>query len=224
VDLLSDLHDATHRLVRAVDELDDAAYAEPSRLPGWTRGHVVAHLALNAEALTGALRGVLAGEPVPMYASDAARDDDIDDLAPASPTVLRDRLYAATTSLAEALTALPAERVDAVVERTPGSERTFAAGEVAAMRLHEVEFHHADLGTGYTAGDWAPGFAAVVVERLHGRAPATLVASDFGRSWQADPGAPTVTGTAADLAWWLSGRGEGGGLTSDGELPGIEAW
>ena len=45
------LRDADHRLVRTVDGLSDEQLAAPSLLPGWTRAHVVAHLALNAEAL-----------------------------------------------------------------------------------------------------------------------------------------------------------------------------
>ena len=36
-------------------QLDDAAIAEPSLLPGWTRGHLLAHLARNADALVNVL-------------------------------------------------------------------------------------------------------------------------------------------------------------------------
>ena len=36
---------ADHSLVRTVDALSDSQYAEPSQLPGWSRAHVVAHLA-----------------------------------------------------------------------------------------------------------------------------------------------------------------------------------
>ena len=48
--------DATQRLVRTVDGLDDEALGGPSGLPDWTRAHVVAHLALNAEGLARVLR------------------------------------------------------------------------------------------------------------------------------------------------------------------------
>lgn len=221
---------ATSRLVRTVDALDDAAYAEDSLLPGWTRSHVVAHLALNAEALADALRGVVAGEPVAMYPGDEARDAAIEELAAAGPTTLRARLYAAATELADAVAAVPEDRLDAVVERTPGSERTFPAHAVPAMRLAEVEIHHADLGAGYTAADWPVGFAVALVERRHAAVGATLgatlVATDAGRTWQAEAG-PTVSGTAGHLGWWLTGRGGDDSLTTDstdGELPRIEAW
>ena len=55
----------------------------------------------------------------------------------------------------------------------------------------------------------------------------TAYATDLGRGWAyggASAG-PTVSGTATDLGWWLTGRGNGEGLTSDrGELPQIEEW
>ena len=214
---------ADRALVRTVDQLSDAQYGEDSQLPGWTRGHVVAHLALNAEGLGGALRGIATGVPTTMYASDQARDDDIAALAAEPPSTLRSRLYGAATALTDAIAALPADRLDVLVERTPGSDRTFAAGQVAAMRLREVEIHHADLGAGYTHADWPPEVAATFVFQLSGRGGATLVATDVGRTWKGDDDTPTVSGTAAALAWWLSGRG-GETLTSDGELPRIEAW
>ena len=57
---------ANQRLIRTVDGLDDATFATPSRLPDWTVGHVIAHLALNGEALAGALDGVASGTGTPM--------------------------------------------------------------------------------------------------------------------------------------------------------------
>lgn len=219
-----ELESSTKRLVRAVDALPDDAYAAPSLLPGWTRGHVVAHLALNAEGLTDALHSVGAGEPAAMYASPEARDTDIAALATAPPRQVRDRLLGSATTLAEAVRAMPADRGGVEVARTPGSDRTFRADEVVTMRWREVEIHHVDLDVGYRREAWPEAFAGLLVESVAARAPATLVATDLGRTWQGEDGAPTVSGTAADLGWWLSGRGGGDGLTSDGELPRIEAW
>src|SRR6478672_10984863 len=86
------LAEASQRLIRTVDRLEEAAWAQPSGLPGWTRSHVVAHLVLNAEGLSGALGGIVQDTRLPMYASQEARDRDIEDLAHEQPEVLRTRL------------------------------------------------------------------------------------------------------------------------------------
>ncbi len=217
------------RLVRTVDALRDDDWAAPSLLPGWTRAHVVAHLLLNAEGLAAALRGLVAGEAVPMYPSQERRDGDIEDLVAAGdPAELRHRLLASTTDLADAIAAVPHDSWAASVERVPGG-RTFPAGAVPGMRLREVEIHHADLGPGYSPADWLDGVAVRVLDAMTARDPAgrpfRVHPTDVDRTWTFGAGGPTVSGTAADLAWWLTGRGDGTGLTSDdGELPGIGAW
>ena len=225
------LHEATQRLVRTVDGLDDGAWRAPSLLPGWSRGHVAAHLVLNAEGLAAALEGLVAGERVPMYVSPEARDHDIDELSAGEVAPVRDRLLASTTRFADAVAALAPEHWAADVERVPGGV-TFAAAAVPAMRWREVEIHHADLGAGYTRRDWDPVFADAVVDtlatRLAEHAPGfTVVLTDAGRSREVGSvaaGAPEVRGPAADVGWWLSGRGDGEGLTCDGGLPAIAAW
>ncbi|MCW2767182.1 MAG: hypothetical protein JWO11_3141 [Nocardioides sp.] len=219
------LHDATQRLVRAVDGLVPEAWRGPSLLPGWTRAHVVAHLVLNAEGLAGALAGVVANRPTPMYASQEARDADIEELAGHAPGDLRDRLLASTTLFADALAAVPHDRWATTIERTAGSDRTFTAGGSVGMRWREVEIHHVDLASDYTRADWPRDFGVHLVEAMTTRpgGPRGLVAlaTDVDRSWTLGDGGPVVSGSAADLGWWLTGRGNGEGLTtSDGiELP-----
>jgi len=222
------VHDATQRLVQTVDGLTDNEWAEPSLLPGWSRAHVISHLTLNAEGLAGALAGVARGERVPMYASQEARDSDIEALAARAPGDTRERFLAATTDFAHALHRVPQDRWSTSIDRTPG-KRSFKASSVAGMRLREVEIHHVDLGAGYTRADWPQAFSASVIEAMSKRGAAATPfrshATDLDRSWEFGDGGPTVSGTAADLAWWLTGRGSGEGLTSDGgDLPGIEAW
>ncbi|WP_048821321.1 maleylpyruvate isomerase N-terminal domain-containing protein, partial [Streptomyces ipomoeae] len=45
------VEEGQRRLSQAVDALPADAVAEPSALPGWTRGHLLTHLARNADAL-----------------------------------------------------------------------------------------------------------------------------------------------------------------------------
>lgn len=59
----------TEFLLRAVGALPDDALADPSRLPGWTRAHVVGHLARNADALTRLATWARTGVETPMYGS-----------------------------------------------------------------------------------------------------------------------------------------------------------
>ena len=220
---------ADAQLVRTVDGLADASYAEPSLLPGWTRGHVVAHVALNAEALAGVLHGAHLGQPQPMYASQEARDGDIEELAGASPTDLRERFLAATGRFADALGAMHEDDWTGHFERTPGATG-FRLASVPLMRLREVEIHHADLDAGYSAADWSPEFCRVLLESLtkfDKETPFEVRPTDLDGTWRygGGDGGPVVSGTAGALGWWLTGRGSGEGLTSDtGELPEMEAW
>lgn len=223
------LETGTRRLVRTVDGLTDEQWPQPSLLPGWSRAHVIAHLTLNAEALSAALEGVHEGRPVPMYASQEARDGDIVALATsASPTRLRDRFLGSTTVIGEWVEELADNLSDKLIERVPGG-RSFPAGEVGHMRVREVEIHHADLGLDYTAADWTADFVALLLDaRASAYAGAegfTAHATDLDRSWTFGSGGPIVSGVGSALAWWATGRGTGDGLTSDdGRVPRIEAW
>jgi maleylpyruvate isomerase len=51
-EVLRDLRSATDHLLTDIDGLPDRAAREPSLLPGWTRGHVLTHIARNAEGGT----------------------------------------------------------------------------------------------------------------------------------------------------------------------------
>ncbi|WP_051218453.1 maleylpyruvate isomerase family mycothiol-dependent enzyme [Nocardioides insulae] len=232
-DALGDLRSATIRLVRTVDGIEDGDWTSPSRLPEWSRAHVVAHLALHAEGVAGAVVALLEGEETPMYASVARRNSDIDRLATASPPVLRDRLMGATTELARALAAGSAvpELGDAVIERTPGSARRFRVSTLPLARLREVEIHHADLGLGYEAADWPTEFVTALLDTRSGGydgAPFRAHATDLGAYWvfgvdgDAAPDSedwqhPTVRGPASSLAWWSTGRPVGADPTRPGQ-------
>jgi len=223
------LASANQRLVLTVDGLDDATFAQPSLLPDWTVGHVLAHLALNGEGLAGALRGVISGAGTPMYESQEARESDIAELGVAAPSEIRSRVQASTTLFDREISSLPDDQWEVTIERTPGHP-AFRARSTVLMRLREVEIHHADLGLAYTHDDWVPAFSAQVIESAsHRDWPSSfrVLARDLAETWaigEGEPGA-TVSGDSHDLAWWLTGRGEGGRLTVDhDELPEVPAW
>lgn len=216
-------------LNRRVDAFSDEEFGAPSLLPGWTRSHVVAHLALNGEALAGVLDGLARGERRAMYASDAHRNADIEGLAHAGPSELRNRLLAATTAFSDAVEALDPENRRATVLRLPEGPE-WSAALLVPRRWSEVEIHHADLGAGYTAADWPLDFAEVLLDEvIADREQAgrfRVEATDLNETWViGDDGGPVISGPAGLLGWWLSGRGHGEGLASTSEtLPELGPW
>src|SRR6266511_2471447 len=63
--LMTDVDQATEALLRTAEALDDGAVAAPSLLPGWTRGHVLTHLARQADAITNLLTWARTGVDTP---------------------------------------------------------------------------------------------------------------------------------------------------------------
>ncbi|WP_309471131.1 maleylpyruvate isomerase N-terminal domain-containing protein [Streptomyces rapamycinicus] len=65
-------------LIATASGLTDEQVGEPSLLPGWTRGHVLIHIARAAEAHRNLLEAVRTGSGIPAYASQEARDTSIE--------------------------------------------------------------------------------------------------------------------------------------------------
>ncbi|CAL9554686.1 hypothetical protein SUDANB6_04537 [Streptomyces sp. enrichment culture] len=216
---LASVRDATERLLTAVGELDNESVTEPSRLPGWSRGHVLAHLARNADALVNVLEGR------PMYASAEIRDADIERDAPRPLDVHLADLRESAARFQEA-GAAPADWSRTVALRNGVTD---SASSLPFRRWVEVELHHVDLGIGYELEDLPAEFTeretGFLAERFTGHpdVPPTRL-TDGTRAWStgrgADAPAVTVTGSGADLLGWLSGRRDGAGLTvTGGPLP-----
>jgi maleylpyruvate isomerase len=221
---------ATTRYLGALSDLTDDDIRAPSLLPGWSRGHVVTHLARNADAFCNLLHWAETGQEHYMYESPEQRDADIESGAARNAHDLRVDASASAGRLIQAVNELDVRHEDAPVSRAPGGP-TFPAREIATHRLVEVEVHHADLGIGYTAADWDPAFCDLILNRvLDDRAdgPAmVLKAADGGGLWKygVQGQGPTIEGSTCDLAWWVLGRGDGAGLTSDSDvLPELGRW
>jgi maleylpyruvate isomerase len=225
------------RVVRTVDGFHGDDWRAASLLPDWSRAHVVAHLALNAEGMARALRGVVADprddEPRTMYDSDDQRDQDIAELSGTEHSAIRDRLLAGITLLQEAIEAVPDDEWKTRIERTPGG-RTIRAAAFPGMRWRELEIHHVDLDAGYTCADWTLPFAEHLLDAMAKRiaAPSSFEVRphESARTWvigdaDAEYPVPVVTGPATDLAWWLTGRQTPDTVScTQGDLPEIGAW
>ncbi|MEU1707348.1 maleylpyruvate isomerase family mycothiol-dependent enzyme [Streptomyces sp. NPDC005706] len=216
---LACVQDATERLLTAVAKLDNAATAEPSRLPGWTRGHVLAHLARNADALVNVLEGR------PMYESAEARDADIERDAPRPPAAQLTDVRESADRFQRA-GAVPADWTRTVELRNGVTD---SAARLPFRRWAEVDLHHVDLGIGYELEDLPAEFTeretGFLADRFagHPEVPATHI-TDGTRAWRTGREAAvaevTVSGAPADLLGWLAGRREGAALeVTGGPLP-----
>jgi maleylpyruvate isomerase len=201
----------------AIDRLSDDDLAAPSGLPDWTRAHVVAHLARNADALGNLLAWARTGVETPMYPSRAVRDADIEATAAQPPAELRADYVAACARLAEAIEGLPGDAWTATVRNMQG--RSIPATEVPWMRAKEVWVHGVDLAGALAVADLPADFCSALVDDVlgtfadRGEVPdVTLVATDVDRTWGA--GTTTVEGPIAAIAAWLT-RGDASGLTGD---------
>lgn len=222
---------ATTRYLRALTELGDTELQAASLLPRWSRAHVVTHLARQADALTHALTAVLNDEDAWMYSSQSARDEQIDQGAARSAAELREDAEASAARFREVAGRLEPAHLGAPISRLPGGPPFMTAAETTGKRWSEVEIHHADLGLGYTPADWPVEFSRLVIDARQDElgldGPSMVLSStDVDGLWKLGSGqGPEVRGTAAALAWWLVGRGEGSGLVSSaGELPRLGRW
>lgn len=208
------MREGTAFLEAQVAALTDDELRAPSALPGWTRAHVVGHVARNAEALTRLAGWARTGVETPMYADRAQRAAEIARSAERPAPTLRAELTSTARALDEALAALTPAQWDAQVRSALG--RAIPAAEVPWMRIREVWLHAVDLGAGAKPGDLPDGVLDLLLDdvtaALSGKddCPSLRLApADRTGAWRlgpADQPAATVTGSAAELVGWLTGR------------------
>lgn len=226
--LLDQVATATTRLLDTARDLTDADVIAPSLLPGWTRGHVLAHLSRNADSLVNLLIWARTGIETPQYASPFLRDFDIDAGAPRPLAEQVIDLEASAARWSALATTAPPQSWRATVRTRAGRE--IPAAEVPWMRLLEVEIHHVDLNSTYTPADWPTPFLHRTLTQATtdlGRSlqsPFTIRATDTDFTTTVGPGTPTHTieGPSPALLAWLIGRSPGTDLT--GDLPDLPAW
>jgi maleylpyruvate isomerase len=183
--------DAQRGLLDRITSLDEEQARGPSLLPGWSVGHVLTHIARNADSHTRMLRAAIAGRVTTQYdGGHDARTAGIEAGAarPAAELV---------ADIAESSKGLEAAYADMTAEAWAGHGLN-AGGEVwpcAAMPFHrwrEVELHHVDLGLGYLPSDWPEEYVSreltisleLLPERLDAEGRRSLLAWLVGRASQ----------------------------------------
>ncbi|GAA1348243.1 maleylpyruvate isomerase family mycothiol-dependent enzyme [Saccharothrix algeriensis] len=208
---------AHRRFATIIAGLTDAQVGEPSALPGWTRGHVLSHVANVTTAM--AVQAENEGVEVEVYPGGRpARDAAIEAGAGRSASGHRAAVEAAVARLAQAWSGV----------RDWSSRVAFRDGtllDTAHALWREVEIHAFDLDL--TPVRWSPEFCGHAVDFLRQRVPdgvrLTLAPVDDSRRWTIGSGEPAeLTGNLHDLVAWLAGREPAGALS--GRRPALNPW
>lgn len=192
---------AAHRRLRAtLGRLDDDVVRTPSRLPDWSVGHLLTHLARNAESHVRILRAARAGEHVEQYPGGRAeRNGDIEAGAGRSAAELADDVTHTAQELEDAWVAMTPE---AWAGHGLSGGRPWPCRQLPFYRWREVEVHHVDLGLGYDLAEWPEPYVEAELPRVLAALPQRISDADARRQ----------------LLAWLLGRADQPGNIQ------LEAW
>ncbi len=228
---LSWMADGTQLLLDEVSGLSDSALDGASALPRWSRRHIVAHVARNAEALQRLLAWARTGIPTPMYRSPTQRNEDIEASRGLPAERLRRELAETAADLADDAAGLTSDQWATTVRSAQG--RDMPAADVPWMRSREVWLHALDLDTGVSPDRLPIGFCDELIEDMLGNFAAktelalAVTSTSTGGHWRLGSDsvdAQVVEGPSAELVLWLSGRAHGTGLASADPLPELPTW
>jgi maleylpyruvate isomerase len=218
------LRASTADLVKHLTALhwSEADVAAPSLCPGWTRGHVLTHIARNADGISDTLAGALRGELVQRY------PDGWDGRNAAIEAGARRPYAALLVDVRES-----AERLDRVLGAIGDADgwglptdQDVPAEAWVYRRWREVEIHRVDLAADYTPDAWPPLFVTETLpdamssldERVQDAVRVTITAEGslapdlVGKEWTAGSGDPVeVRGPDWAVLAWLVGRASAAG-------------
>lgn len=220
-------------LEERVAAMSEEAVTQSSRLPGWTRGHVLAHLSRNADALVNLLTWARTGIPTPMYPSTEARNAAIEVGARRGLQEHLDDVAGSARRFMEHATALPQAHWGAQVRSAQGNE--IPAADIPWMRVREVWIHVVDLDVGVEFDAVPEPVARTLVQDVAGwmgdrvDRPVHLIDQRGDDTWfggPAEQAAVSVRGSPQAYAAWLTGRSWGEALVVDppGRLPELPRW
>ena len=216
---------ATQRLLGDTIAVSDEDWRAPSRLPGWSRGHVASHIARQADGMVRLTEWARSGERHDMYASAEQREADINAGAGRSGLEYQIDLDTSAGRLDQAFDALDDAAWDVVVELRSGTK--VPARMLPLARLVEVVIHHVDLDIGYevaqiedTTAEWLLEWCAFRVREREEFPKLDLTAESGFTISLGNAGEPTaVSGTSANLLGWVMSRVDDSAVRGGEGLP-----
>jgi len=209
VDVIAHVSDAQQRFLDAIRDLDEAAIRRDSLLPGWSVGHVMAHVARNADSHVRRCEAAAVGDIVEQYPGGyAGRAAEIESTATRPAVDLIADVRSSGERLERVWSSLPHQAWAMVTIDVGGRERPLAA--LTSRRWQELEVHAVDLCVGVTHRDWPDDFVAAFLPTVRASLPERL-------PYGARPPEPGTIDVRDELAW-LYGR-----LRPD-DLPELAPW
>lgn len=198
---------AQREFLTAASSLDEAALRDPSLLPGWTRAHVLAHMATLADVFARQAEAASRDEKMPVYDSADARETAIAVGARWSLSEVREQLERAFARI---------DRAWPTTQEGWDSPVTYRNETVEAVLLgwwRETSIHLADLDVDRGYETWSVPLCrhlwSFLTQRLPGDEAFVLSSTDHevrvevgGGSY----GAVEIAGRLVDITAWLAGR------------------
>ena len=204
--LLEELRRAADAVAGITAKLTEEDVKAPSELPGWTRGHVLAHVAGIANAMTRQLEYAGRGESIELYDGGfEGRTRAIELAAGHSLSEHRTDMDAALERSLRAFAAL-----DAAGWNRPITYRGGVVFDGGLALWRELVIHTADLGAGLGPETWSRKFCEHLFDFLAARVPPgdKLVLQPLGLPPVTLGGgrSTVISGMITDIAAWLAGR------------------
>ena len=192
---LAHVRDAHDRFLRAVERLTDDDMRIPSRLPGWTAGHVLTHVARNADSHVRRAQAALVGEMVDQYDGGyAGRALAIGVGSLRSVVEIIHDVSSSARVIEEVWRRLPVDAWTCRSRDVNGRGRPLF--ELPSRRWQEVEVHLVDLNVGVSHRDWPGEFILEWLPRTRERMWSQLPVEASYVAWD----------HPADELAWLYGR------------------
>ncbi len=205
--LLERIKGAADNVSSKLAGLSDEDVVATTELPGWTRGHVLAHLTHVSNAVARQVEYALRGERIDFY--DGGQGGRTQAIEMHAGRGAREHQEALTAGLSRALGLL--DGLDDAQWQLPISYRNGVVRDGALAYWRELVIHLADLQVGRGPETWSKEFCLYLLEFLTPRVPEDthlkllplgLAPMTVGTG----ENAVSISGMLTDIVAWLAGR------------------